>query len=195
MLDKKEECKKCGRSISYVRKEGEDFCPECGWSRKAAEERLRDQRRDARKYIRASFLKAGFFFLLSGVFAFLIYEEALKCVRLARSGEEAVLTVVSLDNTVTHYRRRRGTVTTYTYTIEYAGYRTSLDTELPLEVSGQYYVIHLPEDKKVFIFGTKSDTVFSLLWREVGLGGLLVTLIVFVTASWYIWSGIRALAR
>ena len=133
--------------------------------------------------------------LLSAGFVFVVYEEALKCVQLGRSGEEAILSVMSLDRTSRRHSKRLGNVFTYTYTIEYAGYQRSFDTRLSLVVGGRYCVVYLPDDKKKFIFGTRSDTVYSFLWREVGVVGLLIPLWFFAVACSQIGYGIRALIK
>ena len=199
MSQAEEKCLRCGQMVMYATNEDGTFCPQCGWTREAAQSFAKHRPKEIGAHFLKSMLKAAGFLLLGVVLVWLGFDQARQTFLLGTQGREAVATVVSLDSTSSRHNTFRGRVYTYDYTIAFAGHTTKWSIHEHLDPGIQFWIVFLPKDPDMFLPGREVESAFALAKREHGITGMLLlpAFMLFAVGGFakHIRSGIRVLSQ
>jgi predicted nucleic acid-binding Zn-ribbon protein len=183
VLSQEEKCLRCGDLVTYEESEFGTFCPNCGWSREAAQSF--EKTRPAR--IAKSILKAIGFGIIILFIAFGMFWLGRQYLHLAADG---VAAVAEIQNK--HIESLRKGRYEYIYEIEYAGHTAEWDTRARHDIGTQFMVVYLSSDPEIWAHGDEADSAWALAKREEGVLSFVAAGVFIVLAGSRLFHHVRS---
>jgi hypothetical protein len=188
-----ENCLHCRKTVAYDITTSDPACPNCGWTKSAAQNYDERQNHFLTKYavdIRVkAFGKLIINILLACLFGFLLYYQVGDAIKLSVNGRSAMASVV--DYKYEQSRGRKGRVYRHHYhTLVYNGFSKKVDLGQSYQMGTRFSVIYLPSNPPTMKLADANISFWRLATRDHGALFLLfcfgITGFFIFNVAWHI---------